>query len=52
MLDLEGISLKTTLRLMLKQLGLAYCVKDGLLLISSVDGIMQELREVESTTQR
>src|SRR5262249_10304226 len=27
-LDLEGIPLKTTLRLILKQLGLAYCVRD------------------------
>ena len=27
-LDLEGVPLKTTLRLMLKQIGLAYCVRD------------------------
>jgi hypothetical protein len=44
-LDLEGVPLKTTLRLMLKQLGLAYCVKDGLLIISSPHGIYQELLE-------
>jgi hypothetical protein len=47
-IDLEGVPLKTTLRLILKQLGLAYCVKDGLLYISSVDGILQELREFET----
>jgi RNA polymerase sigma factor (sigma-70 family) len=48
-MDLEGVPLKTTLRLLLKQLGLAYCVKDGLLYISSVDGILQELKEFEMT---
>jgi RNA polymerase sigma factor (sigma-70 family) len=44
-LDLEGVPLKTTLRLMLKQIGLAYCVRDGVLIISSVQGINEELRE-------
>jgi RNA polymerase sigma factor (sigma-70 family) len=44
-LDLEGVPLKTALRLALKQLGLAYCVKDGLLIISSPEGIVQELME-------
>ncbi len=44
-IDLEGVPLKTSLRLLLKQLRLAYCVKDGLLIISSVNGIYQELRE-------
>lgn len=48
MLDLEGVPLKTTLRLLLKQLGLAYCVNDGLLIISSPKGIVQELEEAES----
>ena len=38
-IDIEGIPLKTSLRLLLKQLGLAYCVHDGLLIISSVEGI-------------
>lgn len=47
-LDLDGIPLKTTLRLILKQLKLAYCVEDGLLIISSVPGITQELSEYES----
>jgi RNA polymerase sigma factor (sigma-70 family) len=46
-LDLEGVPLKTSLRLLLKQLGLAYCVKDGLLMISSPEGILQELKEAE-----
>jgi RNA polymerase sigma factor (sigma-70 family) len=44
-IELDGVPLKTTLRLMLKQLGLAYCVRDGVLIISSPDGIMQELKE-------
>src|SRR4029077_9527700 len=34
-LDLEGVPLKNTLRLMLKQLGLTYTVKDGLMTITS-----------------
>jgi hypothetical protein len=34
-LDLEGVPLKTTLRLLLKQLGLTYTVKEGLLTITS-----------------
>jgi hypothetical protein len=44
-LDLEGIPLKTALRLMLKQLGLAYCVRDGVLIISSLRGVREELAE-------
>ncbi len=44
-IDLEGIPLKTSLRLILKQLGLAYCVRDGVLIISSVAGIREELAE-------
>jgi len=47
-LDLEGIPLRTTLRLALKQLDLAYCVKDGILMISDVEGICRELEEVEA----
>ena len=34
-IDIEGIPLKTALRLILKQLGLAFQVKDGLLTITS-----------------
>ena len=45
MMDLEGVPLKTSLRLVLKQLGLAYCVRDGVLIISSVEGIREELAE-------
>ena len=33
-INLEGVPLKTSLRLMLSQLGLSYAVKDGLLIIS------------------
>jgi len=38
-IDLEGVPLKTTLRLLLKQLDLAYVVKDGLMVISSTKAI-------------
>jgi hypothetical protein len=34
-LDLEGVPLKTTLRLLLKQLGMTYSIEDGLLMITS-----------------
>ena len=34
-IDLEGVPLKRTLRLLLKQLGLTYTVKDGYLMITS-----------------
>jgi hypothetical protein len=44
-LDLEGVPLKTTLRLMLKQIGLAYCVRDGVLIVSSAQGVNEELKE-------
>ncbi len=44
-IDLEGVPLKTSLRLVLKQLGLAYCVRDGVLIISSVQGVREELAE-------
>jgi RNA polymerase sigma factor (sigma-70 family) len=47
-INLEGIPLKTSLRLILKQLGLAYCVRDGVLIISSVQGICEELAEQAS----
>ena len=46
-IDFEGIPLKTSLRLMLKQLGLAYRVRDGLLIISSPDGVLDELMEAK-----
>ena len=42
-IDLEGVPLKTSLRLLLKQLDLAYLVKDGMLVISSIEDIKQEL---------
>jgi RNA polymerase sigma factor (sigma-70 family) len=47
-IDLDGIPLKMSLRLTLKQLGLAYCVRDGVLIISSVQGIREELAEAAS----
>lgn len=51
-LDLEGVALKTTLRLLLKQIGLAYCVKDGVVIISSPIGVIQELTEASTQEQR
>jgi len=36
-MDVEGVALKTTLKLLLKQVSLGYCVKDGLLTISADD---------------
>src|SRR5262249_16949741 len=47
-IDLDGVPLKMSLRLMLKQLGLAYCVRDGVLIISSVEGVREELAEAAS----
>ncbi len=40
-IDLEGVPLKTTIRLMLKQLDLAYIVEDGRLFISSSTRIQE-----------
>ena len=42
-IDLEGIPLRRTLQLMLKQIGLAYFVDDGLLVITSGDSIDSKL---------
>lgn len=47
-IDLEGVPLKMSLRLLLKQLDLAYCVRDGVLIISSVQGVREELAEAAS----
>jgi hypothetical protein len=38
-IDLDGVPLKTTLKLILKQLGLAYTVRDGRVMVSSTEGI-------------
>jgi hypothetical protein len=45
--DLDGVPLRTTLRLALKQIGLAYCVRDGVLIVSSEAGINEELEEAQ-----
>jgi hypothetical protein len=42
-MDVEGVALRTSLRLMLKQLGLAYVVKDGLVIVSS-SGRLEQLQ--------
>jgi hypothetical protein len=46
-MELEGVPLKITLRLMLKQLGLAYCVHDGAIIISSPEIVFDELKEAQ-----
>ncbi len=40
--DLDGVPLKTTLRLILRQLGMTYTVKDGFLMITSVESEDQQ----------
>ena len=47
-IDLEDVPLRFCLRLVLKQLGLAYCIRDGVVMINTVDGIQQELREAQA----
>ena len=47
-IDLEDVPLKFSLRLMLKQVGLAYCIRDGVIIISSLEGIQQELMEAQA----
>ena len=42
-MNLSGVPLKTTLWLALRQLGLAYTVRDGLLIISARDGSLLDL---------
>jgi len=46
-IDLEEVPLKLSLRLALKQLNLAYCVRQGVVIISSLDGVLLELKEAE-----
>ena len=36
-IDLEGVAIKTSLRLCLDQLGLSYSIRDGILLITSAE---------------
>ncbi len=48
MIDLEDVPLRFSLRLLLKQLGLAYCVRDGVVMIGTVEGIRQELMEAQA----
>jgi hypothetical protein len=38
-MNIEGIPLKTSLRLLLKQCGLAYVVKDGRVIINTPDAV-------------
>jgi len=47
-MDLEGVPLKTTLRLLLRQLGLTFCVRDGVVIISSYQGIFDELSQART----
>jgi hypothetical protein len=47
-LDLEGVPLRTSLRLLLKQLGLVYTVHDGLLTITSEESVDRPVAEGQS----
>ena len=47
-IDLEDVPLRFSLRPVLEQLGLAYCVRDGVVMISTVGGIQQELNEAQA----
>jgi serine/threonine protein kinase/formylglycine-generating enzyme required for sulfatase activity len=47
-INLEGVPLKTTLRLALKRLGLDYCAKEGLLFISDAKSVQEEINRVAS----
>src|SRR4029079_803565 len=51
-LEVEGVPLKVTLRLILKQLGLAYCVKGGLVFISSKSRIEELLNNRTTIVDR
>ncbi len=44
-IDLEGVPLKATLRLCLKQLGLGFSVRDGFLLITNEDAVSSNLED-------
>ncbi len=44
-IDLEDVPLRLALRLVLQQLGLAYCVRDGVVMINTPEGVRQELQE-------
>jgi serine/threonine protein kinase len=50
-IDLYGVPLKTTLRLMLKQLGLAYAVKDGIVFVSSAEDIRRRSAQIGAQRQ-
>ncbi len=50
-IQLDGVPLRTSLRLVLKQLDLAYCVRDGVLIISTMQGIIEELHEAQGAAQ-
>ncbi|SIO08819.1 RNA polymerase sigma factor, sigma-70 family [Singulisphaera sp. GP187] len=51
-IDLKGVPLKTTLSLLLRQIGLAYKVKDGVLFISNEDDEDNPLTNLESKAER
>ena len=46
-IEMEGIPLRTSLRLALKQLGMGYKVEDGVLIITSEESIDEEQAEAE-----
>jgi len=46
-LELDDVPLRPVLRLALKDLGLAFCVRDGILIISTEAGVCVELEEAQ-----
>jgi RNA polymerase sigma factor (sigma-70 family) len=44
-INVDGVPLRAALRVLLNQLGLAYCVRDGLLIISSPASIRAEIEQ-------
>ena len=48
LVDLEGVPLKTTLRLLLDQLGMGLAVREGRLVIHSRQGISKLIRAAEN----
>lgn len=46
-LALDGVSIRTALRLLLRQLDLAYVVREGVVIISSPEGLLEEVEGAE-----
>ena len=51
-LEIDGVPLRTTLRLILNQIGLDYRVRDGLVFISAISSLNEEDQEAEREAER